>query len=287
MSSLIRVARAVWCEPWLVEPDTHRTLCRILAAHMAEGDAELHRRFVGVALQAAGKIEDKGDSAPYDIVDGVAVVPLQGVIGRKVGALEKSSGVTDVDAFARAVSAAASDPAVSAIMLDIDSPGGTVGGVQSAADTVRTAGDSKPVMAFTGDRMCSAAYWIGSAANAVYAEEMATVGSVGVYTALLDQTRAMEAAGLKMELFASGPYKGAGVAGVPLTDGQRAMIQSRVDELATIFKNDVRRGRAVQDDAMQGQTFLGRGAMAVGMVDAVASFGKAMTDLRAMVALRR
>lgn len=281
MSNLIRVARAVWCEPWLIEPSSHRVLSGILEAHMRGGDIEQHARAIGAAIKA----EEDADEAPYAILDGVAVIPLSGVIGRKVGTLEKSSGVTDVDAFAEAVKMADADPNCKALLLDIDSPGGTVGGVQSAADTVRNVG--KPCIAFSGDRMCSAAYWIGAAAQAVYCEEMATIGSVGVYTALLDQTRAMEAAGLKTELFASGPYKGAGVPGVPLTEQQRASIQGRVDELAAIFKADVNRTRhAVSDESMQGQTFLGRGAVASGMADSVATFGQAMADLRSLARMK-
>jgi len=284
MSSLLRVARAVWCEPWLIEPATHRVLSQILDAHMRGGDPELQRRLMGVAL--AGQDGEDADAPAYRVSDGVAIIPLQGVIGRKVGALERSSGVTDIDAFAEAVRVADNDPTVTAIMLDIDSPGGTVGGVQSAADTVRQA--KKPTMAFTGDRMASAAYWVGAAAQAVYAEEMATVGSVGVYKAILDQSRAMEAAGLKVDLFASGPYKGAGVPGVPLTEAQRVQIQGRIDELASIFKADIRRTRPqIGDDAMQGQSFLGRGAMAAGMVDAVAGFAVAMRDLRTMAGFKK
>jgi signal peptide peptidase SppA len=268
----------------LIEPATHRVLSQILEAHIAGGDSELRARAIGVAL--AKQNEGDVETPPYQVKDGIAVVPLQGVIGRKVGALEKSSGVTDIDAFADAVRMADADPNVRAIMLDIDSPGGTVGGVQAASDAVRTA--SKPTMAFASDRMASAAYWVGAAANAVYAEELASVGSVGVYTALLDRTRAMEAAGLKTELFASGQYKGAGVPGVPLTDAQRTMIQSHVDELAGIFKADIRRTRPqVSDDSMQGQSMLGNAAMRAGMVDAVASFATAMRDLRTMAGFRQ
>jgi ClpP class serine protease len=97
----------------------------------------------------------------------------------------------------------------------------------------------------------------------------------------------MEMAGLKTELFASGPYKAAGVPGVPLTDQQRAMIQARVDELAAIFKADVRRGRSnVSDDSMQGQTFLGGGGITAGLVDSVATFDKALSDARMIAAAR-
>lgn len=287
MNNLIRVARAVWCEPWLIQPDAHRVLCGILDAHLAGGPREAAVRAAGQAMEDDRDHGDDTEARPYTIQDGIAVVPLVGIIGKRVGTFERSSGVTDVDAFAQAVRDAAADPRAVAILIDIDSPGGTVAGVQAAADTVRRVSQGKPVLAYTSDLMASAAYWIGAAADAVYAEELATVGSIGVYSVFLDQTRAYEMAGLKKEVFASGPFKAAGVSGVPLTDAQRAMIQARVDELAAIFQADVRRTRpAVADATMQGQTFLGRGAQAAGLIDSVASFDVALRDAKAMAAMR-
>lgn len=292
MSNLLSVTRAVYCEPWLIEPAMHRVLCGILDAHIKGGRDEADARKHGAELLAAREPsadeDDATEPAPYQIVDGVAVVPLSGVIGRKVSALEKSSGVTDVDGFANAVRQAANDPLARALVIDIDSPGGTVGGVQGAADAVRAASASKPIIAHSSDMMASAAYWIGSAAGAVYADETAVVGSIGVYAALLDSSRAMEMQGLKAEVFASGPYKAAGLQGTSLTEAQRANIQARVDALAAIFKADVRRGRpAVSDEAMQGQTMLAGDARKAGLIDSVATIAGAIADARKWADMRK
>ncbi len=285
MSNLLRVARAVYCEPWLIEPSMHRVLCQILDAHMTGGEIEMAARLRGDSLLAASDKTGKAvDAPPYVVQDGIAVVPLHGVIGRRVGAIEKSSGVTDVDAFAAAVRAAGSDPAVRAVMLDVDSPGGTVGGVQDAADAVRQVSQKKHTLAFSGGTMASAAYWIASGAEAIYADQTAVVGSIGVYTYVLDTSRADEQRGIKAQVFASGKYKGAGAAGQPLTDEQREETQGRVNDLAAVFKGDVRRfNPAISDDAMQGQTFLGERARAARLINSVSTFARAFADLRSRI----
>lgn len=287
MSNLLSVARAVYTKPWLISPQMHRVLCSILDAHIKGGADEQDARARGLALleeRATG--EDPQE--PYAMLDGVAVIQLSGVIGRKVSALEQSSGVTDVGAFAQAVQMAADDPQARAMVLDIDSPGGTVGGVQGAADAVRRAADRKPVIAHAADMAASAAYWIGSAASAFYADETAEVGSVGVYCAVLDSSRAMEMEGLKINVFASGPFKGAGTHGTAMNEAQRENLQKQVDDLAAIFKADVRRGRPnVADEAMQGQSILAGAALKAGLIDSVAPFSKALEDARKWADMRQ
>jgi signal peptide peptidase SppA len=281
VSNLIAIAHAVYCEPWLIEPAMHRVLADIVEAHIKGGETEHAYRLRGDMLAATRAKEPATDAAPYEVRDGVAVVPLYGVIGRRVGAMEKSSGVTDVDVFQRAVARAAADDSVKAILIDVDSPGGSVAGVQSAADGVRAATYRKRVMAYSGGTMASAAYWIATGADAIYADQTAMIGSIGVYAQILDASRAMENAGLRQQVFASGKFKAAGAGGSSLTDEQRVQIQGRVDDLAAVFKADVRRyNPAVSDDSMQGQVFIGARAVAAGLVNSVASFEKAFSDLQ-------
>jgi ClpP class serine protease len=83
--------------------------------------------------------------------------------------------------------------------------------------------------------MASAAYWIGVTADAIFAEPSAEIGSIGVYSAFLDESRAFEMEGLKTELFKTGKYKGMGMPGLPLTEDQRALIQAEVDRVNKQF----------------------------------------------------
>jgi len=126
----------------------------------------------------------------------------------------------------------------------------------------------------------SAEYWIASQANAVYATPSAQVGSIGVYLALLDYSRAAEVQGIKVELFKSGKHKGMGMPGTSLSDEQRDMLQSRVEALGVKFRAAVRTGRArdIADDAMQGQSFAVEAAVENGLIDQVTDFDRALRD---------
>jgi signal peptide peptidase SppA len=207
------------------------------------------------------------------MINGIAVIPVQGMIGKRVGALEKTSGVTDIDEVSALFNVAMADSSVRGVLFDIDSPGGTVGGVMELAENIRFSRNEKPVWAFTEGDMDSAAYWIGSAASHIAATKSASVGSIGVYLPLLDSTRAFEMAGYKQEVIKSGNLKAIGVPGTPLADDQRAYLQSQVDFLYAQFKAAVieGRGRNVPDEAMQGQAFYTEQAQGFGLVDDVVS----------------
>jgi ClpP class serine protease len=102
--------------------------------------------------------------------------------------------------------------------LDIDSPGGTVAGTPELAAAVSALDQKKPVYAFSSGLMASAAYWIASQARAIYATPSAQVGSIGVVQAVVDRSAAINAAGIKVEVFSVGKYKAMGAPGTPLTD---------------------------------------------------------------------
>jgi protease-4 len=140
------------------------------------------------------------------------------------------------------------------------------------------------VFAYADGQMCSAAYWLASQSSAIYAWEEATVGSIGVYSAFLDQSRAMEMAGIKPMIFKSGEHKAMGFPGTSLTEKERAMIQARVDEIGVAFRSSVNSGRAreIADDVMQGQSFTAQEAVKNGLVDSVADFAKALSDAGAI-----
>jgi signal peptide peptidase SppA len=212
---------------------------------------------------------------PY-VVDGVGVVPIVGVIGKGLSPLEKMMGAVDVNDVSAAIDLMASDPAVEKVALQISSPGGTVTGVEELANKVRNL--EKPTLAYTDSEMASAAYWIGSAADRVVSSSSASVGSVGVYMAIPDYSKAAEMQGIKMVVIKSGIYKGAGIEGTSLDENQMANLQAGVDEIHADFKAAVNMKRKmVKAEAMEGQTFSGKQAAAQGLVTGLAdSFEKAL-----------
>lgn len=212
---------------------------------------------------------------PY-VVDGIGIIPVVGVIGKGLSPLEKMMGAVDVNEISDAVDAFAADPAVEKIALQISSPGGTVTGVEELANKVRAL--EKPTLAYTDSEMASAAYWIGSAADRVVASPSSTVGSIGVYMAIPDYSKAAEMAGIKMVVVKSGKFKGAGIEGTSLNEDQMANLQESVDTIHAEFKAAVNMKRKmVKAEAMEGQTFSGKQAAQQGLVTGLAdSFNAAL-----------
>ncbi len=209
----------------------------------------------------------------YERVGNVAVITLSGVIDKHISDFEMSCyGGCDVADFDQALMQAAADPAVQRVVLNINSPGGSVSGVPESANrvsqiaaSIKEGGYGKEVHAFVDVMACSAAYYIASQADVIAAAPSAILGSIGVYLTILDATRAAEMDGLKVELITAGKYKAMGSPFKPLTDEERGMLQESVSRLHGDFKAAVKSGRrastdrgghqTVSDSAMEGQWF--------------------------------
>lgn len=207
------------------------------------------------------------ESQPQMTVEnGVARIPVLGVLYR--GA--KFEGTTDLNTIAANVREADRRPDVKSILLAVDSPGGTVQGTPEAADAVGSA--EKPILAFVHGQAASAAYWIASSADQVYASPSAEVGSIGCYMAFFDVSGMFAQMGVKTEVITSGKYKGAGMMGTSLSPDQRANLQQHVDALAEDFKMAVRTNRfprSIDAEVMQGQVFQAKTASAHGLIDGI------------------
>lgn len=142
---------------------------------------------------------------------------------------------------------AAADPSVSGILLAVDSPGGTVAGTPELVAEVQAAKRKKPVWAHVSDLAASAAYWVASQADQVWANPTAIVGSVGTIVQVEDVSAALEKAGVKIHTFATGPLKATGKTGEPMTDERKAMIQALVDDSQTLFDAAVQSARGLTD----------------------------------------
>jgi len=197
--------------------------------------------------------------------------------------------VTSIDIFTRLVQTAAEDEEVDALLLTFDSPGGQVMGTPEAARAVLDARAIKPVVAYADGLCDSAAYWIASQADVIYATSSADVGCIGCYMALIDSSRSFENEGYHVNLFKSGKYKGMGYPGTTLTDEQRQMLQEDVDRIATEFKAAVRAGREreISNDVMQGQSFSVQDAARVGLIDNVTDIGTALRDAVQLKKMRK
>ena len=222
------------------------------------------------------------ESPLLSIEDDIGVVAIEGPILRKPDLFARIFfGATSSEDIGEALREAGERDDIKAVFLNIDSPGGTVAGTPELAEAVKTLNGSKPVYAFSSGLMCSAAYWIASQARAIYATPSAQVGSIGVVQTVIDNTVALDKAGLKVEVFSVGKYKAMGAPGTPLTDDQRELIQSNLAEIAAEFHDAVlSRGRAIPAEAMEGQTFSGKQAQRHNLAGMVPDRADAMRRLR-------
>ncbi len=210
---------------------------------------------------------------------GIAVLPLYGVVTQRGNMVDDVSGPGSVStqSFAVALQDALNDDTVGSILIDIDSPGGSVYGVSELADQIYQARGKKPIVAIANSLAASAAYWIGSAASELYVTPGGEVGSIGVYAAHQDISQALEAEGINVQLISAGKFKTEGSPYGPLSDEARAAIQQSVDGYYGMFTKAVSRGRGVsvaqvRDGMGQGRCLSATDALAQDMVDGVMSF---------------
>ena len=207
----------------------------------------------------------------------VAVIPVQGTIQKRGGYC--SLGTKDLLAH---LAAANRDPEISAIVLDIDSPGGQVDGTEEFARAVRSS--QKPVVAYIDGLGASAAYWIASQASSIFINSDSTgyAGSLGVLCMSLNQTEFLKKQGLSVEILRSSravdkarlnPVE-------PLTDELRAQVTADLDRIAGTFISTVEQGRAgklsTKEDVFTGKVYNGADAKKHGLVDAIGSLQDAV-----------
>lgn len=256
---LQHLIQQIYHEPALITPAAHAAIRSILESRLlGETEAREGTDICGDAVEIPG----------MEIIDGIAHIPIAGAIGAKLSGFAKGRGAVDVADIEDELDDAEENEEVRAIVLDIDSPGGMVLGTPELAD--RIAQVEKPIMAFSNGTIASAAYWIASATDGIYTTRTANTGSIGVYMAVMDQSRRFEAEGVKVELIKAGSLKGMGFPGTPITDQAREHLQARVNQIYGMFTDHVRQFRGdVDGAAMQGQVFMGQDAMDAGLIDGI------------------
>lgn len=275
----IHVVNYVRSSLWAILPEKMDEILAVLAFRASGGtftDEEIRAR-VG---------DGSGGSAPSQA--GVtAIIPLRGTITHRAGSMSESSGGASAERFAKMTQAAAADPNIAAIVIDTDSPGGTVNGVPEAADAVFQARQQKPVIAMANGMMASAAYWISAQAHEIVAAPGvvdASIGSIGVYTVHADLSAALEKEGIKPTIISAGKYKVAGNPWAPLDAEEQAVMQARVDTTYESFLSAVARGRGVEVSAVRNGYGEGRALSAVDakrarMVDRIATMDATLARL--------
>ncbi len=265
--------------PWAITPEMFNEIQGIYARHCRGEQINL------ASLEAKIGAPLNNARQPMQIENGVAIISLEGVTAKRANLLLNISGGVSTQVLGQQFAQALADPNVKAIVLAVDSPGGTVDGTQALADQIFAARGKKPIVAVADGMCASAAYWIASACDKVYVENDTTmVGSIGIITTHLDQSARDMQAGIRVTEIKAGKYKQMGSSNAPLGMAETDALQAMVDQTYQVFLSAVARNRGedletVQQEMAEGRVFLGRTAIDAGLADGMATLDQTMADL--------
>lgn len=250
---------SIFNKAWLLNNQTHAAL------------AQAYRSGHGLAKQPTSQ----SDPQPYFVKDAIAIIPLTGVLTKGVSEYAWLTGGTSMketgETFIKVVAA----PDTKGVILYIDSPGGTVDGTEGLAKLIYDARGQKPIFAFSDGQLCSAAYWIASAADKIFISgNTVQAGSIGVVAVHRDVSEQDKKFGEKYTEITAGKYKRIAGNHAPLSDDGRAYLQDSVDAVYSIFVETLAKYRGVSEQKIlttaDGKTFIGQDALEVGLVDGIA-----------------
>jgi signal peptide peptidase SppA len=223
----------------------------------------------------------------YDLVEGVAVIPISGTLVQKNGTLRPYCGMTGYDGIRQAFLTAVTEPEVKAVVLDVDSCGGEVAGCFDLVDAIYESRGDKPIWAILNECAYSAAYALASAADRIIVPRTGGTGSIGVVCCHVDWSKALDKAGIAVTFIQYGARKTDGAAEKPLGDDALARFQKDIDTLGEMFVSTVARNRGLSADTVRGTeagTYLGQAGVDLGLADAVMAPDAAFRELLASIA---
>lgn len=270
---MIRVLSAIKSRPWAITSEAMDTILSIVDRTNETPEAVAAK--LGRPLDNTYAVENR---------NGVAVLPVEGPLFKRASFFDEISGATSYAMLATDFAAALNDPAINAIVLNIDSPGGDAMGVSEFADQIFAARGTKPIVAYVDGEAASAAYWIAAAADQIVTSDNGILGSIGAVLGITDTRERDAKAGVRRHEIVSSqsPDKRLDAA----TEGGRAKLQALVDSLASVFIDKVAQYRGVSTDTVlkefgQGGLFVGQAAVDAGLADRIGSFEGVIEELQA------
>ena len=272
--------------PWAILPERLSAMCQVIARVVAEREASPD---VMAQVRAdAQEIEARRGEAASVAGNGggIAVLPFYGTSVQRTTPMQdvSGSGLMSIARFTQTFRAALADDSVGGILLDFDSPGGSVYGVMELANEIYQARSQKPIFAIANSLAASAAYWLATSASEFYVTPGGEVGSIGVFAAHQNLAKALEKEGVETTLVSAGKYKTEGNPFGPLSDDARAAMQSRIDAYYGAFTRGIAKNRGVdvatvREGMGEGRVISASAAKAENMVDGVATFDDVVRKL--------
>lgn len=260
---------------WALRPDYVAIMSAILAERAFGNRPSAEEIEARIDKRQERKIaEQSGD---------IRVIPVQGVIGNRLRVMQDvSNPMSSAEWLDKQIKAAVEDERIKAVILDHDSPGGSVYGVSEVADTIRAARREKPIIAHVNGMCASADYWIASACDEIVMTGSSEIGSIGVYTMHDDLSKFMEEKGIDRTLVSAGKYKVEGNPFEPLSESAHEEMQRGVDRYYNMFIQAVADGRGtssgnVEDRFGQGRMFGAAEAIDRGIADRIATLDETLS----------
>ena len=272
MSKFSHLSSLVFNKPLMVTQDYAETIAVVLSDRL-NLDVE------GLQIKSDAK-----DQRVATTNKGIAVIPIVGSMSHRSTGIEAMSGMTSYSTLQRQFEAAFNDPNVGSILMDIDSPGGSVAGAFDFRDYLMSKKGTKPVYALARDAMCSAAYLIGSTADKVYVTQTARVGSIGVVAMHTDASGKMEKEGLKPTFISAGKFKTAGNPYEKLEGDKLKYLQDSVDESYDMFINAVADARGIDKKVIrdtEARVYGGKKAVEIGLADGIRTYESVIAEMSA------
>jgi signal peptide peptidase SppA len=268
--------RAMAGKLWFVHEQKMNEMLALVEMLSAAGPEALAAAHAEIELRAARPSTVSGSNNGM-----VSVIPVHGVISHRSSMFSYLFGGSSTGDLTQQLRQAVNDPNVRAIVMDIDSPGGDVDGVDELASEIYQAKKVKPITACVNCLCASAAYYLASQASEIVASPSSLTGSIGVYTIHEDYSEMLQNAGLKISVIKFGDNKAEGNPYEALSDPAREHLQEMVDTFGDAFEKAVARGRGVKQDEVhkkfgQGRVFDAKKAVKLGMVDRVGTLDDAL-----------
>jgi signal peptide peptidase SppA len=273
-------------EPWFISPAMHGTISSILMERIEGIKPDLDT--IKARIEAVKYGSSATGNTRGDAFDGVMVISLYGVIFSRAQSMTNLSGATNPQAFANLVNQGARDPQVKHIILDIDSPGGTVNGLDVAASAIRKAKKAKPVYAVIAGQACSAAYYLASQATEIIVGPGSAVGCIGAIMTHYDHSQMLSQEGITPTVLRSTDAKSLGSAVEPMEGRAKQQAMSMLMRYHQQFIDVVALGRGIPAEKVQGWAddldliWMGEEAVTLGLADRVGTLDDLLSDLGAL-----
>lgn len=290
---LPRIAARVFNAPLLIHPGKAAAMLSGIGARIAGRETVLvdphpvdHVAFangrpsMGTVGDRLGRSIDRRGQRAYDMIGGVAIIPIEGSLVHKGAWLESDSGETSYQGIQTQVARAMRDNDVKAVVLEIDSMGGELSGAFETSDMIFELSQAKPTLAILSDHAASAGYLMASAARQMIVPEHGSAGSIGVIAIHTDMSAALEQNGLAVTILAAGAHKADGnpFEALPEPVGNKIRAELEVARQAFAQKVATYRGKRISFDeimATEAQVFTGAEAVRNGLADATGHPSKA------------